>query len=239
MIENRQGNKEADRLRQELSDLIYKISHDLNGPLRHINELAKYIKSDESENLSRDTVNHLDKIMLSSKQVSGILKGILSLSRINTRQSEYEKVDFNALVKELLYERQVFEEVSEDVRFKTKSLPVIECDKGQVTIALSALLENAFLYKEKDRPNVVTIDGWMDSEAARVIITDTGIGFDQKHVDEIVRPLTRRVAQSEYAGYGMGLAIADQVMQRHNGILKLESVAGNGTTAILIFPLGG
>lgn len=70
MIENRQGNKEADRLRLELSDLIYKISHDLNGPLRHINELAKYIKNDEGENLSQDTVNHLDKIMDSSKQVS-------------------------------------------------------------------------------------------------------------------------------------------------------------------------
>lgn len=239
MIENRHGNEDADRLRQELSDLIYKISHDLNGPLRHISELAEYIKSGEGENLSQDTVNHLDKIMDSSKQVSGILKGILSLSRINTRQSEYEEVDLNTLVKELLYERQVFEEVSEDVRFRTESLPVIECDRGQVTIALSALLENAFLYKEKDQPNVITIDGWMDSEAARVIITDTGIGFDQKLVEEVVKPLTRRVAQSEYAGFGMGLAIADQVMQRHNGILKLESVAGNGTTAILIFPLGG
>jgi light-regulated signal transduction histidine kinase (bacteriophytochrome) len=231
------AHQKVELLRQELADLIYKISHDLNAPLRGIDGYAERIKEEDGEHLSNKSKTYLEEIQSSSRQTSGILRGILNLSRINTRQSEYEMVDFNELVKELLYEREMFESVRENTQCIVGKLPVVSCDRGHVTQALSALIENAFLYKLENKENFVKIDCSIDDKWARINVSDEGIGIETRYIDEVVKPLTRLVAQREYPGFGIGLALADKVMQRHSGRLEIRSKLEHGTTVSLIFPI--
>lgn len=232
---NSNEHQKMELLRQELADLIYKISHDLSAPLRSIDGFAERIKEEES--LSEKSKWYLEEIQNSSRQTSGILKGILNLSRINTRQSEYEMVDFNELVKELLFERETFESARENTKCEVGKLPIVNCDKEHVTQALSALIENAFLYKMEGKENTIKIDCKIDNKWARVRVSDEGIGIEERYFDEIINPLTRLVAQQEYPGFGIGLALADKVMQRHSGSLEIQSKPKKGTTISLVFPI--
>ncbi|MBO6920183.1 MAG: hypothetical protein JJ858_17285 [Rhizobiaceae bacterium] len=228
---------EAEELRGELADLIYAISHDFNAPLRHIDGFAKLIKKNNSEVLDEQSLGHLNNIISSSERLSAILNGILSLSRINTRPEEYERVDLSELVKGLLAEREILGPTDSTNQVELGDLPVISCDREQVTLALNALLENAFLYKKEDEPNLIQLSHVVDDYGVKVSISDQGIGVDSRYFKEIFKPLRRAVSQSDFPGDGIGLAIVDKVMHRHNGSVQIESVVDKGTKITLVFPL--
>jgi len=99
------------------------------------------------------------------------------------------------------------------------------------------LLTNAIKYSP-DADNVeVYIDG--NKEHAIIKVKDHGIGIDKKDQNRIFERFYRVEGKSEqtYPGFGIGLFIANEIIQRHTGTISVKSEKGKGTVFTVTLPL--
>ena len=68
------------------------------------------------------------------------------------------------------------------------------------------------------------------------MVTDNGIGFDEKYLDRIFQPFERLHNVGEFEGTGMGLAICRKIVERHGGSITAKSPPGEGATFIINLP---
>jgi two-component system, NtrC family, sensor kinase len=107
------------------------------------------------------------------------------------------------------------------------------------------LISNSLKFRKKDQPAVIKIEarvyaeapGFEDSrEYCELVISDNGIGFDNKYADRIFTIFQRLHGRSEYNGTGIGLATVRKIVDRHGGSIKAEGNPGVGATFTMTFP---
>jgi len=112
-------------------------------------------------------------------------------------------------------------------------LPDVECYPNQLNQVFMNLLVNA----EQAMPEkgTLTIRTSSDSDTAKVMISDTGVGISKENLARIFDPgfTTKGVG----VGTGLGLSICYKIIQDHHGKIEVESEVGKGTTFTLTLPL--
>jgi signal transduction histidine kinase len=68
-------------------------------------------------------------------------------------------------------------------------------------------------------------------------IEDNGIGFHERHSEQIFRPFERLHSTEEYGGSGLGLAICRQVLDRHGGRITAAGRLGDGAVFTVFLPM--
>lgn len=76
-----------------------------------------------------------------------------------------------------------------------------------------------------------------DGQFCRIIVSDNGIGFDEKFLDRIFVIFQRLNNRTSYEGTGIGLAIAKKNIDKHNGVISAQSRLDEGTRFILVLPV--
>jgi signal transduction histidine kinase len=71
----------------------------------------------------------------------------------------------------------------------------------------------------------------------QILISDNGIGFEEKFSERIFQPFQRLHGHSAYEGTGMGLAICQRIVERHGGEITVKSKPGKGTTFAITLPV--
>lgn len=227
---------EADRLREELTEFLYIISHDFNAPIRHVNGFATLLKERNSDKLDEKSITFIDQILQANERMNGMLEGILSLSRINTRQTDFKTIGLGAIIGEILHEKALLEADFSASKVHVKDLPFISCDEPQVILAMRALIDNAFLYRKPDSDFHITIEPVATDREVGLSVSDAGIGIEQRQLEHIFKPLRRAVTPADYPGYGVGLSLVAKIMERHGGRVSVSSKLGEGSTFSLFFP---
>jgi PAS domain S-box-containing protein len=100
-------------------------------------------------------------------------------------------------------------------------------DPIRIEQVIANLLLNAAKFG-RGNPIQVSVEG--DAERAWVSVSDEGVGIEPADRERIFLPFERAVAAGGVMGLGLGLYIAQQIVQAHGGVLTLESVAGAGST---------
>ncbi|MDK1019996.1 MAG: ATP-binding protein, partial [Actinomycetota bacterium] len=99
------------------------------------------------------------------------------------------------------------------------------------------LISNSLKYRSPERPLVVTVVSYRTDETLSVSVSDNGIGFESDQSEEIFGLLQRLHGRSAIPGHGMGLAIADKIVELHGGSISAESTPDEGSTFTVRFPL--
>jgi signal transduction histidine kinase len=101
------------------------------------------------------------------------------------------------------------------------------------------LLSNAFKYSAP-RGDAATIEvsGEREGNTVRYRIRDNGVGFDMRYADKLFGVFQRMHAQDEFEGTGVGLAIVQQVVQRHGGRVSADAAPGEGACFTIELPAG-
>ncbi len=219
---------ELQQINTELKDFAYIVSHDLKAPLRGISQLSGWIRSDLEDKLETENIEMFDLLQSRIRKMYTLIDGVLDYSRVGRIEDQATIIDMNELLLEL------FEIVKDDRSSAidiVNVLPVIKADKTRISQLFQNLFSNAFKYNDKDEV-LITIDFAESETQFKFIVTDNGVGVDEKYFTKIFN-IFQTIDASDENSTGIGLSIVKKIVEYYGGSIFVESKIKEGTSFIL------
>lgn len=224
---------------QSQRDFVANVSHELKTPLTSVQGFAQAILDGTAgDEATRNQAANI--IYDEAGRMHRMVVDLLDLARIDAGTAKFRRgeVDLRALL-HAIAEKLKPQSVTGEVMLiaNIEPLPRMVGDGDRLAQVFTNLVENAI----KHTPNggTVTLSAQASGEMVEVRVRDTGPGISQEEKDRIFE----RFYQVDKArkggagrGVGLGLAIANEIVQLHQGQLNVESGQGKGSTFIVILP---
>jgi PAS domain S-box-containing protein len=227
--ELRRNAEQLAAINKELESFSYSISHDLRAPLRTIKSFSGILLEEYSSKLDAEGEGFLKRIMGGTDKMSELIDDMLSLSKISRQEMNPHEIDLSAIVGAIINElrqsepgRKVEVAIAEELKAYG--------DSRLMNIALSNLIGNAWKYSSKAANARIDFGTIEKNGEMLYYVRDNGAGFDMKHAEKLFAPFQRLHSDSEFSGTGIGLAIVDRVIKRHDGKIWAEAKEGQGAT---------
>ena len=239
-------NAQLARSNEELEAFTYIASHDIREPLRQIETLASMLEGalDETAPARPRMSRWVTGIEASSRRLRILIDDLTEFSRLGRTAQPFGPASLAGVLDEAKADlAQTIAEAGATV-VVDGTLPVAQCDRGQIRQVLQNLLSNAVKYRHPDRPPEVRLTAVaVPAEAGdprrpmlRIAVRDNGIGFDPRHAERIFEPFQRLHGADHYPGSGIGLAICRKIVERHGGTIAVEGRPGEGATFWFTLP---
>jgi signal transduction histidine kinase len=215
-----------DRLQQ----FAYIASHDLQEPLRMVSSYMTLLEDEYREDLDEEAQEYIDYAVDGSERMQDMVDGLLEYSRVRTQGEEFTKTDANEILEEVCQNLELRIEES-GATVESEELPTVDADRNQLGQVFQNLIENAIDHVEEPTIHVGT-----DRRENDVVfsVSDDGPGIPENQQEKIFNLFKRGSREGD--GTGMGLAICDRIVSRHNGEMWVESTDGEGTTFYFSIP---
>ncbi|MEW6498531.1 MAG: ATP-binding protein [Cyanobacteriota bacterium] len=222
---------------KELDSFSYSVSHDLRAPLRHINGFVDALMQQlETQGISHDAkvAHYFQVIQASSKKMSLLIDGLLTLSRLGRKQLEKYPVNLRTLVENAiaLVESRIAE-AERSIEWEIGALPTVMGDATLLQQVFSNLIDNAVKFSRDRNPARIAVGTLQDRT---LFVRDNGVGFNMEYADQLFGAFQRLHSPNEFEGTGIGLAIVQRIIHRHGGKIWAESQSEQGAT--FYFTLG-
>ena len=221
---------------RELEDFAYVASHDLQEPLRKIQAFGDRLRAKYAETLTGDGIDYLDRMQRAAGRMQALINDLLVFSRVTTKAQPFLPVNLEVIAHEVVHdlEEQMHRAAGEVI---VGSLPTIDADALQMRQLLQNLVANGLKFHRPDLPPRVELSGSVFNGTAQIVVTDNGIGFDEKYADRIFTMFERLHGRAAYEGTGIGLAICRKIAHRHGGDIAASSVPGEGARFVVTLPV--
>jgi PAS domain S-box-containing protein len=218
----------------ELNFYIYRITHDLRGPISSAQGLVYIAKREAKE---EPLITYINKIEESNKKLDTILLNLIEVIRTfkGTTISK-ELINFESIISEIL--------VGVEHNPKRKDIKIdvninLFCDFYSDTKLISSILlnlvHNAINYHDKNSEALISIDINTKIESLNISVLDNGSGIPKEIESKVFDMFYRG---NEYSkGSGLGLYIVKSAVEKLGGTIKLVSELGKGTTFSIVLPL--
>lgn len=232
--------EELTRTDQLKDEFLANTSHELKTPLHGIIGLCETMINTPESQIAKEQKEHLRLITNSAQRLSSLVGDILDFSKIKNQDLKLQirQTELQSAIR--LAEQLCLPLIgSKSVRLSTH-LPQesiwVQADENRLQQILLNLLSNAIKFTHEGH---IEINVHFDIDSAFIAVTDTGIGIEKKHLDQIFLPFFQADGSiaREYAGTGLGLAVTRQLVKLHQGQLQVESVPGQGSTFSFTLPL--
>lgn len=224
---------ELEEANRELESFSYSISHDLRAPLRAINGFSEILAKDFTDKLDEEGLGFLNKIRDASLRMDQLINGLLNLSQLGRQSVEFESLDLFEMVGKIaenLNDSEPDREIDIQLHPCDSILPLARGDRNLIEILLTNLLSNAVKFTRDADPEVVEFGCTVKDGESIYFVRDNGVGFDMAYAEKMFSPFQRLHSDMEYEGMGIGLALVQQVIRRHNGKIWVEAETGKGAT---------
>jgi len=223
------ANRELKTANGELEAFAYSVAHDLGAPLRAIQSLGRIVVDDYAAQLPSEAQGFMTQILTSAERMKRMMEDLLRLSRISQSQLSKQKIELSTLVKDVLADlRGEYESRSVEVRLG--QLPDCVGDAALLKQVFVNLLSNAFKFT-RGKPQAVVEIGYEEQGDKKVyFVRDNGAGFDLKNAPRLFGVFQRLHGEKEFEGTGVGLSIVRRIVERHDGRIWADAMAGQGAT---------
>jgi two-component system sensor histidine kinase/response regulator len=212
----------------ELEAFNYSVSHDLRAPLRPLNGFSQTLLDDYRDKLDEKGVRYLTRIRDASQRMGQLIEDLLALSRVSRLELRRQPADLPAIVESIVAELRAADPARQ-VELVCGPVPQANGDARLLRIALENLLRNAWKFTGKKATARIEF-GLHPGPETVYFVRDDGVGFDPSYSDKLFEPFQRLHRASDFEGTGIGLAIVNRIIRRHDGRVWAESSVGSGAT---------
>ena len=218
------------------NEFISSVSHELRTPLTAIKGWGETVRGSVYTDHELVTKG-IDVILRESERLSGLVEELLDFSRMQSGRMVYkmERLDILAELGEAvcMYEETAKQAGVSLIYHEPESLPVIIGDSDRLTQVFVNIIDNAIKYNHEG--GVVQIRAVAEDNCVKITVTDSGVGIPAADIDKVKEKFYK--ANYSVRGSGIGLAVADEIVRSHQGLLTVESSEGIGTTVTVALPV--
>jgi light-regulated signal transduction histidine kinase (bacteriophytochrome) len=242
---------DLERSHNELREIAFAASHDLQEPLRKIQVFSDRLLHIKTGKPDGDTEAMLRRINSSANRLRELINALRNLTELVVSGEQKKTVDLANMMHYVL--QDLDDRINaEHADLHVNALPVVQGYPQQLKILFTALLDNALKFRKEGVEPVISVTGdevngyelidinpdLANKKFHRIVCADNGIGFDNQYINKIFRIFQRlHPASSSYEGKGIGLAICRRIMDNHNGYIIANGRPGEGAEFRLFFPV--
>jgi signal transduction histidine kinase len=217
--------------------LIANISHEIRTPLSYVKLSAELLSKDEC--IDKSNKKYIETILEKINSIDGIIEDLF----------RYSKQDLDKLLVELkeTYSKDMFERIFNNIKPKDKNKDItininnnipnvlIYADENRLVQVVSNMVDNAEKHIEND--GYINITTEIDENCLVLIIEDSGEGIEPKDLPYIFEPFYQGEQSNRIKkkGAGLGLAICDYIIKKHNAEIFVYSKKNQGTKFVVKF----
>jgi signal transduction histidine kinase len=205
-------------------------SHELRTPLSVIQTRAEILIQDPVATI-QDKLPDISVVLKECRRLSRLVGNLLTLARSDSNVIEMDKKEF--YLDELLDE--IAEHFSEVAMFQNKKISVTSAppitfygDKDRIHQLLIILLDNAMKYTGEN--GEIKLSCYQTKHQIGLVVEDNGIGIKEEDIPKIFdRFYQVSKSRTKSDSLGLGLSIAQWIVEKHSGKFKVDSKPGKGT----------
>jgi signal transduction histidine kinase len=237
----------VDKYRQYYSEFIELAAHDLQSPLRKLQALTQSLVEKYKLEAPEEAQDYVRRIEGSIGQLRSLVEDMRLMALTTSEEMDTGIVDIDQIVRRLVLE--ISYRTNEDrSEIEIGSLPSVCGDKKQLELMFRKVLENCFKFRKKNIPVRIKVSAEKLNDTEReklrlrennyqkIVVTDNGIGFDDRDKKKIFEPLVRLHGKSTFQGNGLGLAMVERIANNHGGIVFAEGNRAEGAKIVIIIP---
>ena len=216
------------RSNNELQQFAYRVSHDLNAPLRTIIEFSKLLEKKTGDVLTENQKEYLQFILKSGTQMKELITGILDYSKITGSKLKLKKINVYQLIENI--RNLLYHNLTEaNGAIVVQKVPeFIVADETKMMQLFLNLISNAIKFKRENVNVKVIIEGVKNEEDFTFSINDNGRGIPLESQANIFDLFNK--AENNAEGHGIGLNTCHKIIEQHGGKIWVSSTPNEGTT---------
>jgi len=220
------------------NDFIGMVSHELKTPLTSLSAYAQMLHARAQKAEDNFSAGALEKVNTQVKKMSTMINGFLNVSRLESGKIFLSKHDFalDDLVQEMIADTMLTI-ASHTITLTCAEPLAVHADRDKIGSVLSNLLSNAIKYSPRGKN--ITVECKAEGNMALISVTDEGMGIKAHDIDRIFDRYYRVESNhtQTISGFGIGLYLCAEIVQRHDGQIGVESQSGKGSTFYFTLPL--
>jgi PAS domain S-box-containing protein len=236
---NAQLQQTADDLQRSNRDLeqfAYVASHDLQEPLRAVGGYVKLLQLRFPDKLDAKAQDYIAGAFDGATRMERLIADLLAYSRVGTRGGAFAPADLEVVLERALRNLETGIAAA-GAAITHDPLPTLSVDATQMMQLFQNLIGNAIKFHGESPPRIHV--GAQKHEGRWVFsVRDNGIGIEPQYYERIFHIFQRLHTRKAYSGTGIGLAICKKIVERHAGMIWVESQPGQGSTFYFSIPEG-
>ena len=223
-------------MNKELDSFSYSVSHDLRAPLRAIDGFSRFLLEDNFHQLDTEGKRLLTVIRENTLKMDELITSILNLSHVSRTELQISQVDMRATALSMFLEIATDDEKN-NFELDIAHLPPVFCDNALIKQVWQNLIGNALKYSSKSEIKKIEIGFLEEKNKLTYFVRDHGAGFDSVYKDKLFGAFQRLHKNSDFEGTGVGLALVQRIIHRHNGTVGAEGELDKGATFYFSLPI--
>lgn len=231
---------EHEKLENMRKEFVANVSHELKTPLTTIKSYTETLL-DGALDSKELLVRFLSVIDNEADRMTRLVRDLLQLSNLDFQQAKWNKkpVSINKLIEKAVLKLEVSAQ-NKQQRINLEmdeNAAIVYADEDKLEQVILNILSNSIKYTPEG--GEINIQADKTSDFVDIRIKDNGIGIPEKDLPRIFERFYRvdKARSREMGGTGLGLSIAKEILEAHDGEIKITSQDGNGTEVILYLPL--
>ena len=220
------------------NDFIAMASHELKTPLTSLKAYLQLLETKLAGTSDPFVKTAVVKCGNQVNKMTALIHGFLDLSKLEPGKLKLVRsvFDINKLIEEVTAENRLLSN-THVIRFEPGEQVNVNADRAKIGQVISNLISNAIKYSPKGYHIVLQCE--IREDSVIVAVNDEGIGIKLKDQEKIFQRFYR-AEEDEYkniSGFGIGLYLSSEIIQRHKGKIWVKSTEGEGSTFYFSLPL--